>query len=157
MEILNIKIERMQFIKRIFFFLLTNIAVLALLSIVMMVINAFFPGILDQAGGMGGIIIYALVIGFGGSFISLLISRWSAKKTYNITLLDRVSAASDAKLILVWEVVERISTAKGINMPEVGYYESAEPNAFATGPSKNKSLVAVSTGLLNTMDKNEIE
>ena len=147
----------MQFIKRIFFFLLTNAAVLILLSGVMFLINIFFPGILDAGGGMWAIIIYAVVFGFAGSFISLWISRWMAKRSYNIVLLDRQSAGSDSKLQLVWDTVERIAQANNIQMPEVGYYESAEPNAFATGATKNSSLVAVSTGLLHEMDKGEIE
>jgi len=71
--------------------------------------------------------------------------------------LDEQTAQSDTKLKLVWDTVERIAKIKGIQMPEVGYYESMEPNAFATGSSKNKSLVAVSTGLLTQMEKNEIE
>lgn len=147
----------MQVIKRIFFFLLTNIAVLALLSVVMLVINIFFPGLLDANGGMNTIIIYAVIFGFAGSFISLAISRWMAKRAYSIVLLDRNTAHQDAKLQVVWDTVERISVASNISMPEVGYYESAEPNAFATGATKNSSLVAVSTGLLNQMDKGEIE
>lgn len=147
----------MQIIKRIFFFVLTNIAVLILLSVVMFVINMFFPGILDAGGGMGGIMIYAVVFGFAGSFISLAISRWMAKRAYNIVLLDRATASQDAKLQVVWDTVERIAMANHISMPEVGYYESTEPNAFATGATKNKSLVAVSTGLLNQMEKGEIE
>lgn len=71
--------------------------------------------------------------------------------------MDEQTAQSDTKLKLVWDTVERIAKIKGIQMPEVGYYESMEPNAFATGSSKNKSLVAVSTGLLTQMEKNEIE
>lgn len=147
----------MQIIKRIFFFVLTNIAVLALLSVVMLLVNIFFPGFLDAGGGMGAITVYAVVFGFAGSFISLAISRWMAKRAYNIVLLDRDSASQDGKLQVVWDTVERISQANHISMPEVGYYESAEPNAFATGATKNSSLVAVSTGLLNQMDKWEIE
>jgi heat shock protein HtpX len=147
----------MQFLKRIFFFLLTNIAVLALLSVVMFFINMFFPGILDAAGGMWAITVYAVVFGFAGSFISLAISRWMAKRAYSIVLLDRATAYQDGKLQVVWDTVERISQANHLSMPEVGYYESAEPNAFATGATKNSSLVAVSTGLLNQMEKWEIE
>ena len=147
----------MQFFKRIFFFLLTNMAVLALLSIVMMVVNYFFPGILSANGGMLQLLIYALVLGFGGAIISLLISRWSAKRAYGIVLLDAQSASRDPQFQVVWSTVERIAQMNHITMPEVGYYESAEPNAFATGATKNKSLVAVSTGLLAQMQKNEIE
>ncbi len=147
----------MQFFKRIFFFLLTNMAVLALLSIVMMVVNYFFPGILSANGGMIQLLIYALVIGFGGAFISLLISRWSAKRAYSIVLLDAQAASRDPQLQTVWSTVERIAQMNQITMPEVGYYESSEPNAFATGATRNKSLIAVSTGLLAQMEKNEVE
>jgi len=147
----------MQYIKRIFFFLLTNMAVLALLSIVMMVVNYFFPGLLSSQGDTLSLLIYAAVIGFAGSIISLLLSKWMAKKAYNIVLLDAMSAQQDKKLAVVWNTVERIAQAEGVTMPEVGYYNSAEPNAFATGASKNSSLVAVSTGLLSQMDAGEIE
>ncbi len=147
----------MQFFKRIFFFLLTNMAVLALLSIVMMVVNYFFPGILSANGGMVQLLIYALVLGFGGAIISLLISRWSAKRAYSIVLLDAQTASRDPGFQAVWSTVERIAQMHQITMPEVGYYESSEPNAFATGATKNKSLVAVSTGLLAQMQRNEVE
>lgn len=106
---------------------------------------------------MGYLLIYAAVFGFLGSFISLWISRWMAKSAYGIQILDRTTASQDAKLQLVWDTVERIAQANHIVMPEVGYYESADPNAFATGATKNSALVAVSTGLLNTMEKSEIE
>ena len=132
-------------------------AVLALLSVVMMVVSYFFPGILSAGGGMVQLLIYALVIGFGGAIISLLISRWSAKRAYSIVLLDAQTASRDPQLQIVWNTVERIAQVSQITMPEVGYYESAEPNAFATGATKNKSLVAVSTGLLAQMQKNEVE
>lgn len=147
----------MQILKRIFFFLLTNMAVLVLLSLVMTGVSYFFPGILSANGGMVQLLIYALVIGFGGAIISLGISRWSAKRAYGITLLDSQSAGQDSKLQTVWSTVERIAQMQNIRMPEVGYYTSPEPNAFATGASKNTSLVAVSTGLLDQMQKNEIE
>ncbi len=147
----------MQFFKRIFFFLLTNMAVLALLSIVMMVVNYFFPGILSANGGMVQLLIYALVLGFGGAIISLLISRWSAKRAYGIVLLDAQTASRDPGFQTVWSTVERIAQMHQITMPEVGYYESSEPNAFATGATRNRSLVAVSTGLLAQMQRNEVE
>ncbi len=117
----------------------------------------FFPWLLDANGGMNSIIIYAVIFGFAGSFISLWISRWMAKRAYNIVLLDRNSASQDGKLQVVWDTVERIAQANHISMPEVWYYESAELNAFATGATKNSSLVAVSTWLLNQMEKGEIE
>lgn len=145
----------MSFIRRIGFFLLTNIAVLVLFGIVMAILQTIFPGLKNM--GVTYMLIYAAIFGFLGSFFSLWISRWSAKKAYNIQLLDAQSAMEHSKLKLVWDTVERIARDNHITMPEVGYYESAEPNAFATGPSKNSSLVAVSTGLLNTMEHDEIE
>ena len=145
------------YLKRFFFFFLTNIAVLALLSVVMIIIEYFFPGVISRNGGMTGLIIYAAIIGFVGSFISLFLSKWSAKRAYNIQLLEPSSVWNDPKLSLVWSTVERISQANHINMPEVWYYKSNEPNAFATGATKNSSLVAVSTGLLDMMTKEEIE
>lgn len=76
---------------------------------------------------------------------------------YNIVLIQKDSSSQDEKLRIVWETVERIAQINQIDMPEVGYYESSDPNAFATGASKNSSLVAVSTGLLDSMSNNEIE
>jgi heat shock protein HtpX len=144
------------YIKRFFFFILTNIAIMAVLSVLLIVLNKFFPGITDAWGWMVWLLITATVIGFLWSFISLFLSKWSAKRAYNIILLEDGNQ-SDEKLKLVWDTVERIAQANNIAMPEVGYYESAEPNAFATGATKNSSLVAVSTWLLDLMKKDEIE
>ncbi len=107
------------YIKRFFFFFLTNIAVLALLSVVMMVVNYFFPGLIDRNGGMMGLLLYAAIIGFAGSFISLFLSKWSAKRAYSIVLIDETTAASDPKLQIVWSTVTRIAQMSGIKMPEV--------------------------------------
>lgn len=148
----------MSILRRIGFFLLTNIAVLALFAVIMAIVGYFFPELKNTIrGGYLGMLIYAAIFGFLGSFVSLWMSKWSAKKGYNIQLLDAQSAAEHSKLQLVYQTVERIAREQNITMPEVGYYESPEPNAFATGPSKNSSLVAVSTGLLNTMTHDEIE
>lgn len=147
----------LTFLKRIFFFFLTNIAVLFLLSLVMMGVNYFFPGLISRYGGNTSFLIYAALMWFVGSFISLFISKWSAKRLYSIQLLDAQSASADSRLQLVWNTVERIAQMNHITMPEVGYYESTDPNAFATGWSKNNSLVAVSTWLLDAMEKREIE
>lgn len=147
----------MQYVKRIALFLLMNIAVLALLSVIMMVVNHFFPGLISRGGGMWSLLIYAVVIGFAGSFISLALSRWMAKRSMDIQLLDEQSASQDSKLSVVWNTVSRIAKSEGIDMPEVWYYEAVDPNAFATGATKNSSLVAVSTGLLNNMNEKEIE
>ena len=136
---------------------MTNLAVIGLLGIVMLVVQTFFPDFLSQFGNMGSILIYAVVFGFWWAVISLFLSRWQAKKAYNIILLDASSLHTiDPKLQSVYETVERIAKANNITMPEVGYYESAEPNAFATGATKNSALVAVSTGLLNHMKESEV-
>jgi heat shock protein HtpX len=101
------------------------------------------------------LILFAAVFGFGGALVNLMISKWSAKRLYNIQLID--SSVGDKKLRLVYATVEEIAFNHKIEMPELGYYESGEVNAFATGASKNSSLVAVSTGLLEVMDDAEIK
>ena len=147
-----------QIAKRISLFLLTNILVLILIGLVMMVLEIFFPNIKTLLGGNGYYLIYAAVVGFLGSFVSLFLSKWMAKTTYGIILIDESNIHSlDVKLQKVYESVERIAKETKITMPEVGYYESMDPNAFATGATKNSSLVAVSTGLLNSMNHDEVE
>lgn len=150
----------MNFFKRIFLFLATNIAIILVVTVIIFVLERFFhiritPSL---AGGYGGLFVFALIFGFAGSFISLAISRWMAKRMYNIKLLSESRLMDyDAKSQLVYTIVVRIARQNNIDMPEVGVYESADPNAFATGPSKNHALVAVSTGLLATMTPAEIE
>lgn len=139
-------------LKRMGLFLLTNLLVVALLSIVIIVIEAA-TGINITGNGYTQILIYAFVVGFAGSFISLAMSRWSAKRMYGITPVS----ASDAihlsgKEQAVYNLVNSLAMQYGIAMPEVGFYESDEANAFATGMTKNSSLVAVSSGLLQKMD-----
>lgn len=146
-------------LKRILLFLLMNIAVIALITIVFAVLERFFGIRLDLYGfNYVSIWIYSAIIWFSWAFISLFLSKWMAKKAYWITIIDQseVYNLSD-KQKLVWDVVKELSERNNINMPEVGIYESPEPNAFATWASKNNSLVAVSTGLLEIMDKNAIE
>ncbi len=146
----------MALVKRIFFFVLTNIAVLALISIILIILQNVF-GINIMGKSITSQLIYAAIVGFTGAIFSLCISRWMAKKMQGVELIDATTASRDPKLKIVWDTVERIARQENITMPEVGFYESAEPNAFATGRSKNASLVAVSTGLLNVMDADEIE
>lgn len=144
--------------KRIWFFLLTNIAVLALFAVVMSIVQVFLPKEFQTiAWGYPYWMLYALIFGMLGSFFSLFISKWSAKKAYDIQILDENSASSDPKLLLIYKTTERIARENNIKMPEVGYYESTDVNAFATGTSKNNSLVAFSTALLNQMNEDEIE
>lgn len=142
-------------IKRILLFLLTNIAVIILLNIVFLLLENVFGISLTWYTYL---IVFAAVLWFWGAFISLAISRWMAKKAYGIVpITQEQSFALTGKQKLVWDTVQNIAERNHIDMPEVGIYESADPNAFATGASKNKSLVAVSTGLLHSMSDDEIE
>ncbi len=107
---------------------------------------------LVPAGYMGQLLVFSVLIGFGGSFFSLLISKWMAKRMMGVQIVD--NRGSFAPLV---QRVHEMSRRAGLQkMPEVGVYESPEVNAFATGPSKNNALVAVSTGLLNKMDDEEV-
>ena len=143
--------------KRILLFIGTNIAVIAIFSIFLYIIQWVF-WIDLRGGGYVWLLIFSALFWFIWAFVSLAISRWSAKKAYGITPVqpDQVYDLND-KEKLVYEVVQQLAERHNITMPEVGFYESSEPNAFATGPSKNKSLVAVSTGLMDTMNKDAIE
>lgn len=150
----------MNFIKRVLLFLVTNLAIILVISALIFVLEHYF-GIQvtsSTANGYQGLFIFALIFGFAGSFLSLAISRWMAKRAYNIQLLSETRLMDyDSKTQLVYTTVANIARQNGIDMPEVGVYESEDPNAFATGPSKNSSLVAVSTGLLDSMTASEIE
>ncbi|WP_156857085.1 protease HtpX [Oceanobacillus sp. AG] len=144
--------------KRIFYFLLTNVLVLLTISIIVNLI----PGGLNYLNTTNGIdfgtlLILSAIIGFTGSIISLLISRWMAKRMMGVRIINPDQPATQYEQELV-ERVHRLSRAAGLTyMPEVGIYDSPEVNAFATGPSKKRSLVAVSTGLLEEMDDVAIE
>lgn len=133
--------------KRIALFLATNLAVLLVFSVVMAVF-----GIDPRTNG--GLLIMAALFGFGGSFISLLMSKWIAKKTTRAHVI--VEPRSEIERWLV-QTVRRQAEAAGIGMPEVAIYEAPEINAFATGANRNKALVAVSTGLLRAMNRDEAE
>ncbi|CAG9620052.1 protease HtpX [Sutcliffiella rhizosphaerae] len=142
--------------KRIFFFILTNVLVLTTITIIFMLTGA---GNYITANGIdyGALLIFSAIIGFTGAFISLLMSRWMAKKMMNVKVIDPDGPMNSRERQIV-EMVHRMSRAAGITkMPEVGIYHSPEVNAFATGPSKNRSLVAVSAGLLNEMDDAAVE
>ncbi len=143
--------------KRIFFFILTNVLVLTTISIIFMVTGA--GNYINESGGIdfGALLIFSAIIGFTGSFISLLMSRWMAKKMMNVKIIDPDGPMNSQERQIV-DMVHRMSRAAGITkMPEVGIYHSPEVNAFATGPSKNRSLVAVSSGLLQEMDDAAVE
>ncbi len=139
-------------LKRVGLFLLTNLLVMLTVGIILNVVLPYFG--IQLKGAMGLAVICGL-FGMGGAFISLSISRWMAKRAYSIQLIDQ--SERDPELRGIYEIVARQARQAGITTPEVGIYESPDPNAFATGPSKNKSLVAFSTGLFRSMDRHEFE
>ena len=146
-------------IKRIFLFLITNALVLVTISIIIALAEHFL-GIQISGYWLNytSVLIYAAIVWFSGSFISLAISRWMAKRAYNIQLIEEKDLHSlGEKERFFYQTVKNISQNKWIKLPEIGIYESSEPNAFATWPTKNSSIVAVSTGLLETMNSDEIE
>lgn len=139
--------------KRIGLFLLTNILVVLTVSLIL---NIVLPMLGIRLAGAWGIAVFSGVFGMAGAFISLAISRWMAKRAYNIQLLD--GSMQDYRGREIYDMVARLSRQAGLPaVPEVGIYQSAEPNAFATGPSRKKSLVAFSTGLLSSMERSEVE
>ncbi len=137
--------------KRVLLFLATNLAVVLVLSIVLSVLSSWL-GVNRQ--GMGGLLLLAAVFGFGGSIISLLMSKWIAKRSYGVQIIEQPRSEMEHWLL---STVNRQAQQAGIGMPEVGIYDSPEMNAFATGASKNNSLVAVSSGLLHSMSRDEAE
>jgi heat shock protein HtpX len=139
--------------KRILLFLATNLAVVFVLSVVMKVLG-IDQYIAAQNGSAYGLLVFAAVFGFGGALISLAMSKWSAKRMMGVRLIDQPRDHMERWLV---DTVRRQSQEAGIGMPEVGIFDSPEPNAFATGANKNKALVAVSTGLLQRMRKEEVE
>jgi heat shock protein HtpX len=141
--------------KRILLFVATNIAVLLVLSISASILIRVL-GIQEMPGGLNlqSLVIFAAVIGFGGSFISLAMSKWMAKRATGATVIEQPRNSTEQWLI---ETVRRLAKQAGIGMPEVAVFDAPDVNAFATGMSRDSALVAVSTGLLNAMDKDEAE
>ncbi|TXI84113.1 MAG: protease HtpX, partial [Cupriavidus sp.] len=107
-----------------------------------------------QGGDFGGLLVFAALFGFGGAFISLARSKWMAKRSMGVHVIERPSDAGEAWLV---DTVAKQARAAGIGMPEVGIFDSPDPNAFATGANRNAALVAVSTGLLQRMRRQEVE
>ncbi|MBH1704133.1 protease HtpX [Stenotrophomonas maltophilia] len=132
---------------RIALFLATNLAVLILASIVMSLLGV-------DSRSMSGLLVMAGIFGFGGSFISLLLSKWMAKRSTGAVVITEPRNQTERWLLAT---VERQAKAAGIGMPEVAVYEGPEINAFATGANRNNALVAVSTGLLHNMSEDEAE
>ena len=141
--------------KRIFLFLTTNLAIIVVLSITLRLLG--FERILDEQGAgldINSLLIFAAVFGFGGSFMSLAMSKWTAKRFTGAQVIELPRNAHEHWLV---STVKRQAKMAGIGMPEVAIYNAPDVNAFATGMSKNNALVAVSTGLLNTMSQDEAE
>lgn len=137
---------------RIIMLALTNFAVMAVLFITLNIISAVFG--INLHGNMTGILVMAVVFGFGGSFISLLMSKWMAKRSMGVEIIDTPRTAEERWLV---ETVRKQAEKVGIGMPEVGIFHSPDPNAFATGANRNNALVAVSRGLLQHMNADEVE
>ncbi len=136
--------------KRIFLFLATNLAVMLVLSVTASIVLSLLG--MHEASGLLGLLVFSGVFGFGGAFISLFISKWVAKWSTGAVVIKEPSSSTEVWLL---DTVRDLSERANLPMPEVAIYNGA-PNAFATGSSKNSSLVAVSTGLLDLMDKNEV-
>jgi heat shock protein HtpX len=132
---------------RVLLFAATNIAIMAVLYVVLTLLG------LDR-GSSGGFLVMALLFGFGGSIISLFLSKWMAKRSMGVRIIEQPSTPFERWYL---DTVARQAEAAGIRTPEVGIFESPDPNAFATGWNRNDALVAVSTGLLQNMSRDEVE
>jgi heat shock protein HtpX len=139
--------------KRIVLFLATNLAILIVLSVVVRVLG-LEPYLIGAGTNLGGLLMFAAVFGFGGAFISLAISKWMAKRSMGVRVIEQPRNATEQWLV---NTVRAQAQAAGIGMPEVGIFDSPEPNAFATGARRDAALVAVSTGLLQRMNEKEVE
>ena len=141
--------------KRVFLFMATNIAILVVLSITLSLLGV--DRILDEQGvnlNLQSLLIFSAVFGMGGAFISLGMSKWSAKRMTGARVIEQPANEVEAWLV---NTVSNQAQAAGIGMPEVAVFDSPDPNAFATGASRNNALVAVSTGLMNNMNRDEVE
>ena len=138
--------------KRIFLFVLTNLAVVLVLGVVanLLGVNRFLTA---NGLNLGALLGFALLMGFGGAFISLLMSKWIAKMSSGVRVISQPANADEAWIV---ETVRKFADQSGIGMPEVGIFEG-DPNAFATGAFRDSALVAVSTGLLQNMTHEEVE
>lgn len=139
---------------RIGLFLLTNIAVMVVFGIVMMILSQVFGIHIGSRGSMMGLMMMCFMYGMIGSLVSLFLSKWLAKRSTGTKVIENPSNPMEIWLV---QTVRRQTEMVKIDMPEVGIFDNPSPNAFATGWNKNKALVAVSTGLLQTMNQDEVE
>jgi heat shock protein HtpX len=142
-----------RLMKRIFLFVVTNLAVLALLSLVVFIVEQAF-GVRLAGGGLGGLLVFAAIFGFGGALISLALSKWTAKRMMGVRVITAPQSEVERWLV---GTVKRLADQAQIGMPEVGIFDADEMNAFATGARRNAALVAVSSGLLRSMSRAQIE
>lgn len=138
---------------RILLFVLTNFAILIVASVTLRLLG-LEPWLNQQGINFNSLLVFGALLGFGGAFFSLAISKWMARKMMDVQVIGQPRNEPETWLL---ETVRRQAQLAGIGMPEVGYFDSPEPNAFATGANRNKALVAVSTGLINRMDRQEVE
>src|SRR6202790_2647938 len=139
--------------KRIFLFIVTNLAVLALLGLVVLIIEGVFGVRLGQ-GGAFGLLVFAAIFGFGGALISLALSKWTAKRMMGVRVITAPQSEVEQWLV---GTVKRLADQAQIGMPEVGIFDADEMNAFATGARRNAALVGVSSGLLRSMSRSQVE
>ncbi len=139
--------------KRTIYFLATNLAIVLVLSVTMRILGVE-PYLNAQGLDLSNLLVFAAIMGFGGAFISLAISKWTAKRMSGAVVIEEPRTPTE---IWLMKTVKNQADAVGIKMPEVAVFDSPEVNAFATGMTKNSSLVAVSTGLLNAMTRDEAE
>ena len=139
--------------KRTLLFLATNLAIVLVLSVTMRLLGVE-PYLNEQGLNLQALLIFAAVMGFGGSFISLALSKWMAKKSLGVRVIEAPSNKTELWLV---ETIRKYAAQARIKMPQIGIYDSPDVNAFATGMSKNSSLIAVSTGLLQQMTREEAE
>lgn len=139
--------------KRIALFLLTNLAIILLISVLLSVFNVH-PYLTAYGLDYKSLMAYALIVGFSGALISLMLSKFMAKMAFGIKI---ITSPQNEREQFLFSIISSLAQEKRIGMPEIGIYDSPEPNAFATGWNKNHALVAVSTGLLNMMNRDELE
>jgi heat shock protein HtpX len=147
-------LEGAELMKRVVLFVLTNILVVLTIGVLLSILSA--TGILPvHPGTLSGLLVFCLVWGMGGAFVSLQISRWMAKRAMGVRLVD--GRTGNGELDRLYNTIQNLAQQAGLPMPEVGVYDSPEVNAFATGPSQSRSLVAVSSGLLRQMNQGEVQ
>ncbi|HYD47049.1 MAG TPA: protease HtpX [Terriglobales bacterium] len=147
--------KRFAGLKRVGLFILTNLAIMLVLSLTLQVLG--IERLLDEQGvdlNLGALLAFAAVFGMGGSFISLAMSKWMAKRATGAQVIEQPRSETETWLV---QTVQRHARAAGIGMPEVAIFDSPDPNAFATGARRDHALVAVSTGLLRRMNRDEAD